>query len=87
MGLLRDQEYFNTRMSSATMVVERAFGMVKGRLRILMSPIIGDVKTQCLVVGACCVLHNICSAMDQEYKAEERAAYLQEEEQAKKLRK
>ncbi len=65
------------------MVIERAFGRLKGTWRILMTPF---SETQCLTVGACCVLHNISIAMGQSYKEGELKEYLEDEEQAKKVR-
>ena len=56
------QSNFNYRLSRARMVVECAYGQLKGRWRVLMrksesSPM--EVRSACL---ACVVLHNICIA-------------------------
>uniref|UniRef100_A0A673MI78 Zmp:0000000634 n=1 Tax=Sinocyclocheilus rhinocerous TaxID=307959 RepID=A0A673MI78_9TELE len=50
------QRLYNYRLSSARMVVENAFGRLKGLLKR------NDVNTALMsdVVASCCVLHNIC---------------------------
>ncbi|KAJ6841877.1 uncharacterized protein M6B38_304435 [Iris pallida] len=52
------REYFNMRHSRARNVIERAFGMLKGRWAILRSKSYYPVKTQCRIIIACCLLHN-----------------------------
>ena len=51
---------FNTQLSRARVVVECAFGRLKGRWRCLLKR--NDVKLEFMstLVTACCVLHNIC---------------------------
>ncbi|KAL0040217.1 hypothetical protein WJX77_000604 [Trebouxia sp. C0004] len=67
-GLSIDQEWFNTQLSSARMCVERAFGRLKGRWRILQVPCQFDnLLSICRMVTACCVLHNICEAANETY--------------------
>ena len=58
--LTEKQRYFNYRLSRARMVVECAFGRLKGRWRSLLKRIDIDVKFMPTYVAACCVLHNIC---------------------------
>ena len=55
-----EEKNFNYRQSRARMVVENAFGCLKGRWRCLLKRI--DVHTSNVphVVGACVVLHNMC---------------------------
>ena len=56
----KEQGYFNYRLSTTLMVVEGAFGQLKGHWRILLW------KNEChseelkLVSLACIILHNIC---------------------------
>ena len=56
-----DQKAFNTRHCRARDVVERMFGHVKGRFRILLNKIeIKDVRLIVLVITSCFLLHNYC---------------------------
>ncbi|XP_061343787.1 uncharacterized protein LOC133289801 [Gastrolobium bilobum] len=52
------QEFFNMKHSSARNVIERCFGMLKGRWAIVRSKSFYPVKTQCRITTACCLLHN-----------------------------
>ena len=51
---------FNHRLSRARMVVECAFGRLKGRWRSLLKHNDTNVKFLAKYIAACCVLHNIC---------------------------
>ena len=62
-----DQARFNYRLSRARMVVECFFGRLKGRWRILLTKIDADLTKVVDVVLACCVLHNFCEVMSQEF--------------------
>jgi len=55
------QKHYNFRHSSARVVVERCFALLKGRMRSLMHclPMIRiDLMAEYII--ACCVIHNIC---------------------------
>jgi hypothetical protein len=52
------QELFNLRHSSLRVTVERAFGALKNRFRILDNKPFHPFKTQVKLVLACCILHN-----------------------------
>jgi hypothetical protein len=52
------RELFNLRHSSLRVTVERAFGALKGRFRILDNKPFHTYKTQVKLVLACCILHN-----------------------------
>ncbi|XP_071943732.1 uncharacterized protein [Antedon mediterranea] len=54
------QRHFNRQLSSARVVVENAFGRLKGRWRRLLKR--NDTSTifSSDIVAACCVLHNFC---------------------------
>ncbi|WVZ95697.1 hypothetical protein U9M48_041429 [Paspalum notatum var. saurae] len=55
----RDQkELFNLRHSSLRVTVERAFGALKNRFKILYNRPFHPYKTQVKLVLACCILHN-----------------------------
>ncbi|XP_072146575.1 protein ALP1-like [Setaria viridis] len=52
------RELFNLRHSSLRVIVERAFGAIKNRFRILDNKPFHPYKTQVKLVLACCILHN-----------------------------
>jgi hypothetical protein len=52
------KELFNLRHSSLRVMVERAFGALKNRFRILDKKPYHPYKTQVKLVLACCILHN-----------------------------
>jgi hypothetical protein len=59
-SLPRDHvEYFNMKHSKARNVIERCFGLLKGRWGILRSPSFYPIKTQCRIITVCCLLHNL----------------------------
>ena len=58
--LTTKQLRFNYRLSRARMVVECAFGRLKGRWRSLLKRNDTNVKFLPKYIAACCVLHNIC---------------------------
>ena len=58
--LTEEQRYFNYRLSRARMVVEGAFGQLKGRWRILLRKNECHNETLKSMSIACIILHNIC---------------------------
>ena len=52
------KELFNLRHSSLRVIVERAFGALKNRFRILDNKSFHPYKTQVKLVLACCIIHN-----------------------------
>ena len=60
--LTPQKKLFNYRLSKARVVVEHAYGRLKGRWRCLLKRLDVDVGDVSQVVTACCVLHNICEA-------------------------
>ncbi|XP_071632125.1 uncharacterized protein [Temnothorax longispinosus] len=59
--LTERQRNYNFVHSSARMAIERAFGLLKGRFRSLLTTLALDrVDLIPLHILACCVLHNIC---------------------------
>ena len=54
------QKIFNYQLSRARMVVECAFGRLKGRWRCLMKRNDSDLAFVPTIVNTCCVLHNLC---------------------------
>lgn len=53
------EEYFNMKHSKARNVIERCFGLLKGRWKILASPSFFSIQTQVRIIMACCLLHNL----------------------------
>ncbi|XP_018303600.1 putative nuclease HARBI1 [Mycetomoellerius zeteki] len=51
---------FNRKISATRVVVERAFGILKGRFRQLQKLPLYDTHFMTWIIIACCVLHNIC---------------------------
>ena len=54
------QRKFNRNLSRARVVVEQAFGKLKGRWRSVYKLMEGQVKKNVCVIEICCILHNIC---------------------------
>ncbi|XP_063802147.1 uncharacterized protein LOC134969901 [Pseudophryne corroboree] len=57
-------------LSSARMVVENAFGRLKGRWRCLMKRNDVDINIMPNIVAACCILHNLCEFQREEFLPE-----------------
>ena len=62
----RNKRNFNFKLSSTRMAVERAFGLLKGRFRILHKHQDTTLHNVCHVVTDCCILHSYCIAHDDE---------------------
>ncbi|CAG2214017.1 unnamed protein product [Mytilus edulis] len=75
-ALSAEKRYFNYKLSRARMVVENAFGRLKGRWRCLMKR--NDLSTLFVpdVAECCCTLHNICETFLNEFPEE----WLEQEE-------
>ena len=52
------EEYFNMKHSSCKNVIERAFGLLKGRWTILRRKSYYDMNVQCKIIIECFILHN-----------------------------
>ena len=59
-GLTQEEYHWNFVQSSTRMCIERAFGMLKGRWRILLKRIDVHLKNVPELVSTCLVLHNMC---------------------------
>lgn len=78
-GLNAEQVSFNYRQSQARMVVERAFGRLKGRWRCLIKPQDHHITLVSQVTAACCVLHNLCEEQNEEFDEEDN--YVEDEDE------
>ncbi|XP_073699849.1 uncharacterized protein [Garra rufa] len=58
--LTEQQDMFNARISRARVMVETAFGRLKGRWRCLLKRNDCDLDLAREMVVACCILHNLC---------------------------
>ena len=58
--LTEEQKLFAYRLSKARMVVENAFGRLKGRWRILLKRLDCQIDFVSTIIAACCTLHNFC---------------------------
>ena len=67
MSLSQEQKKFNRFLSSARVVVERAFGILKARWRYLLNCIDHNIEDLSDVIKSCCVLHNICQMIGDSY--------------------
>ena len=59
-GLTREEYHWNYVQSSTRMCIERAFGMLKGRWRILLKRVDVHLRNVPDLVSMCLLLHNIC---------------------------
>lgn len=54
------QHNYNRKLSKTRVIIERAFGLLKGRFRRLKYVYMYNTEMIPLIILACCVLHNIC---------------------------
>ena len=70
-GLTRDQRVFNRKLSSCRVHVERAFGILKARWRILLTRLDNRIENVAAVTIACVTLHNFCQKNNETYTDED----------------
>ena len=58
--LTERQKNFNVVLSSTRVVIEQAFGLLKGRFRRLKYLDMSDLTLVSHVITTACILHNIC---------------------------
>ena len=63
-NLTRQQRLFNKTHSKCRQVIERAFDMLKSRFRRLLRFDVSDMTILVDSIQAACVLHNICSSVN-----------------------
>lgn len=73
-NLTRQQRRFNVKLSAMRSVVERAFGMLKGRWRILLKKVEQKHRSVARTVTAACILHNFCIMQGDTFDDDDRAA-------------
>lgn len=66
-NMTAEQRRFNYCLSRSRMVVERAFGRLKGRWRVLMKTMETNISRAPSIFLACCVLHNICEVWREDF--------------------
>ena len=59
--LTESQLRYNRALSQARVVIEQAYGILKGRWRCLYKAMEEKASNAPLTILACCVLHNICT--------------------------
>ena len=70
-GNLTNKEVaFNTAHSKTRVVLENAFGTLKGRFRSLGKRLNQSVENATITLTASCVLHNYCDVMKEEFDEE-----------------
>lgn len=58
---------FNDILSVTRVVVENGYGRLKGRFPALAMRLDLNLNNCCTVIAACCVLHNFCEIMNEEF--------------------
>ncbi|KAL2095350.1 hypothetical protein ACEWY4_010069 [Coilia grayii] len=73
--LTAQQRRFNQRLHSVRVVIEHAFGLLKGKFRRLNYLYMARVEDISRAVMACCILHNICIEPADQLNAEDAAVF------------
>lgn len=66
-SLTAEQRHFNSQLSSAHAVADKAFERLKGRWRCLFKRTDVDYAFMPDIATACCVLHNVCEMNKEEF--------------------
>lgn len=66
-NLTLDESRFNIKHSTSRVVVENAFGRLKGRFRSISKRLDLSVENFCNVITACCVLRSYCLFFDDQW--------------------
>lgn len=70
-NLSRQKQKYNDKFCATRVVIESAFGILKGRFRQLLRVELQDVDRITKLIMSCCVLHNICLDAHDELSSEE----------------
>ena len=68
--LTSQQQLFNYRQSRCQMVVENAFGRLKGRWRCMLKRMDFKLHNVTAIVASCVVLHNLCERFGDSFREE-----------------
>ena len=68
--LTTEEQQFNKLHSSSRMIIENAFGLLKGRFRVLLKQVELETSNVDQVTLTCCTLHNYCIKEKEEYPEE-----------------
>ena len=68
---IASKRHYNRKMSSARVVVEHAFGLLKGRFRRLTYLETKSIKKAVDLTTVSCILHNICIQHDDQWENEQ----------------
>ena len=79
------EEYFNMRHAKARNIVERCFGRIKNKWAILRSPSFFPIKTQCRIIMACALLHNLILQEMGDEEDEEDEVVIEDEDEGEHL--
>ena len=66
-NLSAEELQYNNHLSITRVVVENGYGRLKGRFPALAKRLDLNVNNCCTVIAACCVLHNFCEIMKEEF--------------------
>ena len=69
-NLSREKKSFNFSLSRSRVVVENAFGRLKGRFQCISKQIDTSIENSVKIVSACCILHNFCEISNQSFSVE-----------------
>lgn len=66
-GITKEQDSFNAYLNRGRVVVEMAFGHLKGRWRRLSKTMEVEVNFAPTILSACCVLHNLVESREEDF--------------------
>jgi hypothetical protein len=66
-GLTDEEQQFNKLHTSSRIIIENAFGLLKGWFRVLLKQVELETSNVDQVILTCCSLHNYCIKEKEEY--------------------
>lgn len=67
-NLTNMETHYNNCICRSRVLVENVFGRAKGRFRCLSKKLETSVENTCIIISACCILHNFCETDNQQFK-------------------